>query len=211
MKYRRAWLQQEEENPIKKNDEQPNLNDYKEPGYVEVINNRIYFYADIDQSKILHLIKTIKEKEDEMIVKQRTWLLDAPPTIHLHIQSYGGYVHAGMAAYDHIKNLKVPVHTYVDGVSASAATLLNISGVKRFIYKNAFMLIHQISYAYWGTFTHENLKDEMQNSDNLMTVLKKIYLESTGIPEKKLNELLKKDLYFTAEDCLKYNLVDSII
>jgi hypothetical protein len=32
---------------------EPILNEAKEPGFVEIINNRIYFYADIDREKTL--------------------------------------------------------------------------------------------------------------------------------------------------------------
>ncbi len=187
------------------------LPEYREPGTIEVMNNNIYFYSDIEREKMLLLTKTLKQREEEMLLKQQQWSLESPPPIHLHIQSYGGIAHSGLAGYDHLRNMKVPIYTYVDGVSASAATLLSIAGSKRFIYQNAFMLIHQARYNYWGIYTHEDIKDELENSENLMKVLKRIYLERTKIPEKKLDDLMKKDLYFDAEESLKYGLVDVII
>jgi len=209
----RPWMKDDVQQgkPVEppKSDEQ--IVDYKEPGFVEVIGNVIYFYADIDSSKSLHLIKTIKEKEAELLTKQRTMRLNEVPAIHLHIQSYGGWAHAGLAGHDHLMNLEIPLYTYVDGVSASAATLWTVAGNKRFISKNSFMLIHQVIYSYWGTYTHENLKDEIKNSESLMKVLKRIYLDRTKIPAKKLDELLKHDLYFSAEECVEYGLVDEII
>lgn len=210
MKNRKAWMQEDTQQQSPPNDDHQAV-EYKEPGFVEVVDNVIYFYGDIDSSKILHLIKTIKEKEIELLVKQKTWRLNEIPAIHLHIQSYGGWAHAGLAGHDHLKNIKVPLYTYVDGVSASAATLLNIAGEKRFIHKNSFMMIHQVRYSYWGTYTHENLKDEIKNSESLMKVLTSIYLEYTKIPEKKLKDLMERDLYFDAEDCVKFGLIDEII
>ena len=65
---------------------------------------------------------------------------------------------------DLIKNLNNPVHTYVDGFAASAATLLSLSGEKRFMTKNSLMLIHQLSSGFMGKFTE--IKDENDNLDN---------------------------------------------
>ena len=51
----------------------------------------------------------------------------------------------------------------------------------------------------------------MKNCDLLMEKIKKIYSEHTKIPKRKLNQILKRDLWFDAEACLKYGLVDEII
>ena len=51
----------------------------------------------------------------------------------------------------------------------------------------------------------------MDNNDRLMSLIKDIYIEHTKIPRRKLNEMLKKDLWFDAETCLEYGLVDEII
>jgi len=184
----------------------------EEKGFLESTTyNKIYFYSDITPDRILMLTKMLQEKIDDFAFKKQIWSLAENPILHLHIQSYGGLVHSALATYDAIKTSKIPIHTYVDGVSASAATLLNIAGTKRFIYENSFMLIHQVRMEYWGTFTHQELSDDQKNSENLMKALKKIYLESTKLKESKIDELMKHDLYFSAEECLEHGLVDEIV
>jgi ATP-dependent protease ClpP protease subunit len=44
-----------------------------------------------------------------------------------------------------------------------------------------------------------------------MNTIKKIYREHTKIPSKKLEEILKKDIYLSSEEALKFGLVDCII
>ena len=205
------WRLQDGSVPIPEMDKEPQFVEYKEPGFVEIINNQMYFYADIDREKTLLLTKNLKSLEDELITRTKVWKLSETPTLHLHIQSYGGYAHAGFAAYDHITNLEIPIYTYVDGVAASAATLIILAGKKRFIYKNGYMLIHQLKTDYWGTFTHEQMKDQHKNNENLMKALKTVYLEKTKLTQKKLDELLKHDLYFNAEQCLAFGLIDEIV
>ena len=43
-----------------------------------------------------------------------------------------------------------------------------------------------------------------------MNVASKIYLEKATIDRQKLQQLLKKDSWLTADDALKYGLVDSL-
>ena len=71
------------------------------------------------------------------------------------------------------------------------------------------MLIHQLSSSLWGTY--ENLKDGQKNNDMLMQKIKQIYIENTKIPKRKLNEILKHDLWWDAKTCLEYGLIDEII
>ena len=71
------------------------------------------------------------------------------------------------------------------------------------------MLVHQLRS--WCGGTHENIKDEAKNLELLSNKIKKIYLENTKFKEKDLEEMLKHDIYLSAEECLKYGLVDAII
>ena len=57
----------------------------------------------------------------------------------------------------------------------------------------------------------EELKDDMKNCEILMDTIKEIYVEHTTIPKKKLNDILKHDLWFDADTCLEYGLVDELI
>ena len=44
-----------------------------------------------------------------------------------------------------------------------------------------------------------------------MKVIKKIYKKKSTIPEDKLDEILKHDLWWKSKKCLKYGLVDKVI
>jgi ATP-dependent protease ClpP protease subunit len=133
-----------------------------------------------------------------------------PPPIELHIQSEGGSAFAGIAAYDCIKACKTPVHTYIDGCAASAATLLYLAGKRRYLYNNSFMLIHQISTSVLGG-KFEEFKDELKNQEKIMHTVKKIYLETSKMSEEELTELMKHDLWMESETIIKNGFADEII
>ena len=129
--------------------------------------------------------------------------------IHLYINSFGGSIFSGFSAMDALIASKLPVITIVDGVCASAATFLSVVGTKRYITTHSYMLIHQLSSFHWGKF--EEFKDNMKNLEKFMTLIKGVYGKYTRMPEEKLEEILKHDIFLDAEECLEYNLVDEII
>jgi len=110
---------------------------------------------------------------------------------------------------DYILNSKVPVHSIIDGCAASAATIISTSCTKRSIGKYSKMLIHQLSAGAYGKYTE--LEDDMENNKHLMSTIKEIYKEYTRVPMKKLDEILKHDLWFDSKTSLKLGLVDDIV
>jgi ATP-dependent protease ClpP protease subunit len=175
---------------------------------VSTQDNRIYFYSEVSRPKILALNKSIVRVGNS--IKNRSNVLSAPDVpIELHICSYGGSVFSGFAAVDYIINSDVPVHSVIDGCAASAATIMSVVAERRFMHKHSFMLIHQLSSGMWGNY--EALRDSMENCDTLMETIRGIYDKHTKIPKKQLNDILKRDLWFDAETCLKYGLIDDII
>lgn len=181
----------------------------REPSVLELVENRIYFYAEIGRSQILKLNRELRCLNNEYIAQAQRREDDHLTPIYLHINSYGGSIFSGLAGLDQIRRSVVPIHTVIDGCCASAATFLSVVGHRRFINSHSFMLIHQLSSVMWGKYAE--FKDEMQNLDRLMAMIKGIYGEYTQVPQDKLDEILKHDLWFDAKTCLEYGLVDEII
>ena len=171
-------------------------------------DNRLYFYSEVTRSKNLTLNKSIVELAN-YYAAIGTNLSTEPANLYLHINSYGGSVFAGLSSVDYIINSKVPVTTIIDGCAASAATLMSVVGHRRLMHRHSYMLIHQLSSGMWGKY--EELKDDMENNENLMKVIKDIYIKHTNIPKKELDKILKHDLWWDAKTCLKYGLIDEII
>ncbi len=181
----------------------------KSPTDNSLQGNKIYFYSEITQDSILNLNKQIDELSKQMKIIQFVYNLFTPPVIEIHICSEGGEIFSALSSVDKISNNIVPIHTFIEGTALSAATLLSVSGHKRFITQNSCTLLHQISGNFWGSF--QQLKDEHSNFELIMKILKNIYLKKTKFKSKQLDELLKRDLYLDSELCLKFGIVDEII
>lgn len=171
-------------------------------------DNIIWFYSEIDTKTSLKLIHKLKEKEKNHLIFGITYDV-APPPIKLYIHSPGGLVTSSFSLANYIKNMKVPVHTIIDNYACSGATVLSVSGAKRFARKNSYIMIHQLNGVMWGSF--EEMKDDYKNVKLMMDDIINHYVEHSKIEEKKLRKMLKHDLYFSAEKCLELGLIDEII
>jgi ATP-dependent protease ClpP protease subunit len=177
--------------------------------FVSISSNQVFFYDDVSRQTIYSLNRQLDSTAKAIQLLNIHYNLPVSPAIDLFINSEGGEVFSAFSAVDRIKSSPVPVHTYVEGFCASAATLLSVCAHKRYIRKNGFMLIHQVRSGLWGSFAE--FQDEIQNLELIMRYIKQIYLEHTNIPESDLVEILKHDTYLNAEECIKYGLVDEIV
>jgi ATP-dependent protease ClpP protease subunit len=173
------------------------------------MDNNIYFQEEISLETISSLNRQIRELSTELLAFATKYDMTEPPPIKLHITSYGGSVVAAFSAIDCIESCKVPVHTIIDGYAASAATLISVCGAKRFIRKHASMLIHQVRSGMWGKMAE--IEDDYANLQKTHEQIKKIYVEKTKLKKKDLANILKHDIDWDAETCLKNGLVDEII
>lgn len=177
-------------------------------GSIRTTENRILFYYDITSESCLELNKCLMDMDLKIQTLKLSLGGDYKPTIHLHIQSPGGEIYPAFSTVDTIKSMNTDVYTYVDGLAASAATLISCVGKKRFIGKYGYMLVHELSTVLYGKFS--DLEGGFNDTKKLMKVLKDFYKENTKIPMKRLEEILKHDLYLSAQECLDYGLVDEI-
>ena len=175
---------------------------------INIIDNKIYFYSEVNEESSIMLESKLINLNNDILKIKKKYNYDNGP-IKLHIQSMGGSLFHTLYLIDLIKNLNTPVHTYVDGFAASAATLLVVAGKRKFMTKNSLMLIHQLSGGLNGKYSE--MKDESENIDTLMNIITDFYLQNTNFDKITLNSLLKRDLWLTSNKCKFYGLIDEII
>ena len=173
---------------------------------VERTDNHVYFYADVDKDRCLALIKKIREVDAELRNERDSRETDAIVPIWLHIQSDGGDLMAAFALADQLRQIKTPIYSVIEGVAASAATILAMSCTKRFILPSSFVLIHQLSSMSWGSY--ESIKDYMKLLDMLMNELVAFYVENSKASEAEIREMLKQDTWLSSKEAIAKGFVD---
>ena len=191
---------------LEENDED-DKDDKEEPDSIKIHNNHIYLYSDVEKGVVLELNHALKELENKLLIYSIQHDCEPAP-IYLHINSDGGDIFSALSTVDTIRNIKVPVHSIIEGCAASAATLISVVCDKRTITKYSHMLIHQLSSSFWGKMNE--IEDEMKNLNRLMIVIKDIYKTYSKLNLTCLSTCLKKDILWDSNMCLKHGLVDMI-
>ena len=170
-------------------------------------------FSRLLKERIVFLGEEVTDVSASLIVAQLLFLESEDPNkdIHLYINSPGGSVTAGMAIYDTMNYIKCDVSTICVGMAASMGAFLLAGGAKgkRLALPNAEVMIHQPSGGARGQATEIQIVAE-----NILRTKKKlneILATNTGQPYEVIERDTDRDNYMTAEEALKYGLIDRVI
>ena len=173
-------------------------------------------YSRLLKDRIIFLGEEVDQASANVIVAELLFLEAEDPEkeIYLYINSPGGSITAGMAIYDTINYIKCPVSTICIGMAASMGAVLLASGTKgkRYATPNSEILIHQpliMGGGIQGQTTE--IKIHADHMVKTREKLNKILSERTGQPLDVINRDTDRDNYMTAEEALKYGLIDGIM
>lgn len=170
-------------------------------------------FSRLLMDRIVFLGSSINDQVANIIVAQLLFLdADDPDReIYLYINTPGGSVYAGLAIYDTMNHLRAPVSTYCVGMAASMGALLLASGQKgrRNALPNSRIMLHQPSSGYQGTAADIEIaaKEILGTRERLNRIL----AERTGQTLKKINADVDRDRWMSAEEAVKYGLVDQVL
>lgn len=189
---------------------------YLIPTVVEKSNygERAYdIYSRLLKDRIIFLGDAVDDGVANTVIAQLLFLesQDKEKDIKLYINSPGGSVTAGMAIYDTMQYIKPDVSTICVGMAASMAATLLAAGAKgkRFLLPNSEVMIHQVMGGAEGQAVDIKIRAEhiLRIRDRLNGILAK----HTGQPIAKIEKDTDRDYFMTAEEALKYGIVDKII
>ena len=133
--------------------------------------------------------------------------------ITVKINSLGGDVNHALAIHDQLAEHPALVTTQINGLCASAATIVAMAGKERRMSKNALFLIHQCS-AYVGRANQEQLAQELETQKTVNGRMLDIYTVACNGKEAEISELLKANnglgKWLTATEAKDFGFVTDI-
>ena len=172
-------------------------------------------FSRLLKDRIIFLSEDVNNVTASLVVAQLLFLESEDPDkeISLYINSPGGSITDGMAIVDTINYIKCPVSTICVGLAASMGAVLLASGEKgrRFATPNSEILIHQplISGGLSGQTTE--IKIHADHMVRTREKLNKLLSDRTGQSLETIERDTERDNYMTAEEALKYGLIDGIL
>lgn len=170
-------------------------------------------YSRLLKERIIFLGGPIDDHMANLVIAQLLFLESESPKkdITMYINSPGGSVTSAMAILDTMNYVKSDIITTCVGLAASAASVLLAAGKKgkRFALPNAEIMIHQPMAGVEG-----QASDIAITAKQILKVkdkINKILAKSTGKPLAQIEKDSDRDYFMSAEEALKYGLVDEII
>ena len=129
--------------------------------------------------------------------------------INVYINSNGGVVDTAIAINNALRRHKAKVTVNIDGIAASAATLITCAGDTVRMPKNALFMIHNPSTIAMGD--SEEMRKQADVLEKYKNSITETYLQKVNIDKEKLSELMDSESWLSAEEALKYGFIDEII
>ena len=170
-------------------------------------------YSRLLKERIVFLTGEVNDEVASLICAQLLFLEAENPDkeISFYINSPGGVVTSGLAILDTMNYIKCPVSTVCMVQACSMGSLLLTCGEKgrRFALPNARVMIHQPSGGFQGQAT--DMEIHVKEILAIKKRLNQIYVEQTGKPLKEIEEAMERDNFMTAEEALKFGLIDAVV
>ncbi len=129
-------------------------------------------------------------------------------TLNIYINSPGGDVFAGQAIHSILKRHKAHKNVYIDGLAASIASVVVMSGDTIFMPKNAMMMIHNP----WtfGVGDAEEFRKLAEDLDKIRESLIAAYENRSALLRDEIIKLMDEETWLTAKECLEYGFCDEV-
>ena len=127
--------------------------------------------------------------------------------VDLHISSSGGSVFEGLSIANTIyQRGNVTVH--VDGVAASIASVIAVSGTKLVMPSNTFLMIHDPSGTVSGGA--KDLRKVATTLDKVQDTLAGTYQKKSGLSKAEILKMMNAETWLTAAEAKKKGFADEV-
>ena len=179
------------------------------------------------QLKFWNVMKNDEEKSAELILygsigsdeywddisdkafKQDIENLGDVENITLYINSPGGSVFSAVAIANTLKNHKAKITANIDGLAASAATIITSACDTVKMPKNALFMVHNpITFAYGN---NQDMQKTLEMLNKVKNSIIETYLNKTKTDKETLSELMDNETWMSAEEAKEYGFIDEIL
>ncbi len=170
-------------------------------------------YSRLLEDRVVFLWEAIDSNVANTIIAQLLFLekQDTKAPITMYVNTPGWHVTAGLAIYDTMQYISCPVTTVSIWLSASMWSIILAWGEKwkRYALPHSEIMIHQPLW--WAEWQATDIKLAAEHIIRTWDRLYNILAKHTWKDIKQVEKDCDRDNFMTAEEALKYWLIDKII
>ena len=123
--------------------------------------------------------------------------------ITVKLNSCGGDLYTGIAIHNALKALSGEVKVVVEGIAASAASVIMCAGDTVEVYPGSLIMIHGVSVMLWDYLNIQDMKQLMKGMDASERAVAEIYNAKTGIDTDTLRNMMTRETWFTGREAVE--------
>ncbi len=181
------------------------------------MKNKIFWrwknQASEQEERVLELYGTIAEESwfDDDVTPQmfRNELFSGKGPITLWINSPGGDCIAASQIYTMLMDYPDEVTVKIDGIAASAASVIAMAGTKVLMAPTALIMIHNPATITMGD--HEDMKRAIEMLDEVKESIINAYEIKTGVSRIKLSHLMDAETWMNANKAIELGFADDVL
>lgn len=127
--------------------------------------------------------------------------------ITLRINSYGGDVFDGKAIYNALRNHEAAIRVEIDGVAASAASVIALAGETVHVGAGAMIMIHNAWAVAAGD--HNELRKHADTLEKIRDESAELYARRSGQSVDEIKRLMDEETWFSGAEAVAFGLADS--
>lgn len=130
-------------------------------------------------------------------------------SIEIEISSGGGCLYSGIAIYNRLKSLQIPVTTIANAECMSAAVLVFAAGGMRIAYPNTTFMVHEVSNEVSGSTLKIKRQVDQQLREQLTYA--KLLSKNSKLKDTDWIKLMNVETYFDEQEALRHGLCMRIL
>ncbi|MGN0697878.1 MAG: head maturation protease, ClpP-related [Ruminiclostridium sp.] len=179
-------------------------------------NKKFWVWKNMDgteSERALELYGTIAEESwfDDDVTPQmfRDELFAGSGPVTVWLNSPGGDCVAASQIYSMLMDYKGDVTIKIDGIAASAASVIAMAGTKVLMAPTALMMIHNpITMAYGN---HDDMQKAIEMLDEVKESIINAYEIKTNLSRAKLSHLMDTETWMNANKAIELGFADDIL
>lgn len=131
--------------------------------------------------------------------------------VFFYINSVGGSVDAGVSIFNKIRAMKAETTTVVDGLAASAASIVAQAGDHRQVSLGSQTMVHCASAGLLGYYNQAELSEVTKMLESEDKRIAQILADRTGRSEKDMLKMMKATSWMTADEAVEEGFADEVV
>lgn len=130
--------------------------------------------------------------------------------ITVKLNSCGGDLYTGIAIHNALKDLAGEVNVVVEGIAASAASVIMCAGDTVTVFPGSIVMIHGVSVMLRAALNIQDMKLLMKGMDASERAVAEIYNAKTGIDVETLRSMMTKETWLTGREAMEKGFADAL-